>query len=75
MDLEPPQTAGFFVAESRFMSKENIRFCQEPSRQYLKELDNHGGDPRSVIGAQAIRQAGAKAERGWRPAWDARDAY
>ena len=51
-----------------------IKFCQEPSGQYLEMLAEWGGDPRSVSGSHAINQAGSLAKRGWAPTWDARDA-
>ena len=53
--------------------KENLKFCQEPSKAYLKMLENCGGDPRSVVGRHAINKAGSIMERGWFPTWDARD--
>lgn len=61
--------------------KENLRqiniqpitFCQKPSKQYLEMLEKCGGDPRSVIGHHAINKSGGSMEKGWFPAWDARD--
>ena len=50
-----------------------IKFCQEPSGQYLEMLAKWGEDPRSVSGSHAINKAGSLAKRGWAPTWDARD--
>lgn len=47
-------------------------FCQEPSTQYLRELDDAGGDPRVVAGEHALK--GLKEQGGWVPDWEARDA-
>jgi hypothetical protein len=56
------------------INPEKINFCQEPSGQYLKMLEECGEDPRSVSGSHAINSAGSLAERGWFPTWDARDS-
>jgi len=57
----------------REIDEEFIKFCQEPSNQYLKMLENCGGDPRSAVGRHTINRSGSTAERGWFPTWDARD--
>jgi len=46
----------------------NIIFCQEPSNQYMKLLEECGWDPRVAAGVMAQRG------QGWAPAIDARDA-
>lgn len=56
------------------MGKESIKFCQEPSKEYLQKLEDCGNDPKSVEGFYALNKAGSNAERGWQPTWDARDA-
>ncbi len=50
------------------------RCCQQPSAQYMQLLEESGGDHRSVAGIYAIKRAGALAEKGWQPDYDARDA-
>lgn len=42
----------------------SIKFCQEPSKYYLEMLEECGGDPRSVAGIHAMREAGALARGG-----------
>jgi len=54
--------------------EETRKFCQAPSNQYLKMLENCGDDPRSVAGRYATNKAGDSAERGWIPTYDARDS-
>ncbi|MBI4089695.1 MAG: hypothetical protein HY424_03220 [Candidatus Levybacteria bacterium] len=51
----------------------HIDFCKAPSKAFMRSLCKLGGDPRSVIGQRAINESGSRAERGWRPAWDARN--
>ncbi|MBI2334387.1 hypothetical protein HYU96_01165 [Candidatus Daviesbacteria bacterium] len=53
--------------------KQPMNFCQEPSKSYLKMLEECGDDPRSVAGHHAMKKAGPLAERGWHPDWEARD--
>lgn len=53
---------------------ENLNFCQKPSKEYLKKLEECGGDPRSVEGFRALNKAGTNVGRGWQPTWEARDA-
>jgi hypothetical protein len=47
-------------------------FCQEPSKRYLKLLDEAGDDPRVAAGNQALKDL--KKTGGWAPTLDARDA-
>lgn len=47
---------------------ETTNFCQEPSSKYLKQLEEEGGDPRSVAGKKAIEDGS------WAPTYDSRDA-
>lgn len=54
--------------------KENLHFCQEPSKVFLRKLEESNGDPKSVIGQRALDETGINAEKGWQPTWDARDA-
>ncbi len=51
-----------------------MKFCQAPSKDYLTKLEECGGDPRSVAGHHAMKKAGPRAERGWQPDYEARDA-
>jgi len=52
---------------------ESIRYCHEPSNQYLKMLEECQGDPRSVSGVYALNKMGSfRARIGYVPDFDAR---
>lgn len=53
---------------ARALQEGDVRFCQQPSKQYKELLDLAQGDPRAAAGEQAIRDGT------WAPALDARDA-
>lgn len=61
------------MVESLDSNKHKVIFCQEPSKPYEDMLEKCGGDPRLVAGRRAVNKAGARAERGWQPTWDARN--
>ena len=48
------------------------KFCQEPSEQYLRALEEAGEDPRAVSGLEALK--GLEQTGGWVPDVEARDA-
>lgn len=52
--------------------REHTNFCQQPSDQFMEELEEAGGDPRVAISRRTMRES-RKRGGAWVPTWDARD--
>ncbi|MDO8429015.1 MAG: hypothetical protein Q7S88_00095 [Candidatus Daviesbacteria bacterium] len=62
--------------ESQVVDKNTqLKFCHQAGSEYERLLVECMGDPRSVANRFAFRKSGSRAERGYVPTFDSREAF